>query len=332
MVRKIKEPTPQAEMTQNISISSELADASENSAHNPSRCGGALRLERENQKLTIQDIASRLRLSSKQIEAIEADNFSSLPEATIVRGFIRNYAKQLKINAEPLLDAYNVLVPSSIPYELTVKPTSKMKVTAYTKPKTGRYIWAGLIILMGLGVWLFYLNYVEKPNPTKPVASVNSMEPLPEAALPAAERASEPQMATELKLPPADNSAPQAPPASANANTSNATPANVQPLPAPEANVASNTLPTQPPAVLPSNGMAQLEFNASQETWVSVVDATGKEFFNKTIFAGSRESIDITPPVKVTVGNAGGISMSMNGKPVDLAPHSRNNIAHIKLE
>ena len=98
MVRKIKEPTPQAEMTQNISISLELADSSENSAHNPSRCGGALRLARENLGLTIQDIASRLRLSSKQIEAIEADNFSSLPEATIVRGFIRNYANMAAFN------------------------------------------------------------------------------------------------------------------------------------------------------------------------------------------------------------------------------------------
>jgi len=329
MVRKIKEPSQQVDLAQNISISSELVDSSENSAHNPSRCGGALRLARENQGLTIQDIASRLRLSYKQIEAIEADNFSYLPEATIVRGFIRNYAKQLKINAEPLLDAYNILVPNSIPYELTVKPTSKMKVTAYSKPKTGRYVWAGLIILMGLGVWLFYQSYVEKPNPTKPVASINSMEPLPEAALPAAERASEPQIATELKLPHAENSATQTPPA--NANTSNAAPANIQPLSAPELNNASNTLPVQP-AVLPRNGMAQLEFNASQETWVSVVDATGKQIFNKTIFAGSRESIDVMPPVKVTVGNAGGINMSMNGKSVDLAPHSRNNIAHINLE
>jgi cytoskeleton protein RodZ len=205
-----------------------------------------------------------------------------------------------------------------------------MKVTSYSKPKTGRYVWAGLIILMGLGVWLFYQSYVEKPNPTKPVASINSMEPLPEAALPAAERASEPQLVAELGLPPSDNSADQAPPA--NANVSNAAPANAPPAPAPASNIVSNTLPVQPPAVLPSNGMAQLEFNASQETWVSVVDATGKEIFNKTIFAGSRESIDVTPPVKVTVGNAGGINMSMNGKSVDLAPHSRNNIAHIKLE
>ena len=40
--------------------------------HNRSRCGGALRTARENQGLSIQDIASRLRLGIKQVESIEA--------------------------------------------------------------------------------------------------------------------------------------------------------------------------------------------------------------------------------------------------------------------
>jgi cytoskeleton protein RodZ len=78
--------------------------------------------------------------------------------------------------------------------------------------------------------------------------------------------------------------------------------------------------------------MAKLEFNATQETWVNVVDANGRQVYSNTIFAGSRENINVTPPVKVTVGNAGATSLSMNGKVIDLAPHSRNNVAHIKLD
>jgi cytoskeleton protein RodZ len=79
-------------------------------------------------------------------------------------------------------------------------------------------------------------------------------------------------------------------------------------------------------------GTAKLEFSVNQETWVNVVDASGREIYSKTIYAGSRESIDVKPPVSVTVGNAGATSMSFNGKSVELAPHSRNNVAHIKLE
>ncbi len=327
MARKPKEPTHKPEMTQNVSTQPEEMSQPEHDTYQRSRCGGALRSARENQGLTVQDIANRLRLSPKQIEAIEADNFSALPEPTIVRGFIRNYAKLLKINMEPLLDAYSVLAPNSAPHEFTIKPTSKMKVTSYDKPKSGRYIWAGLILLAGLGAWLFYQSYIEKPSPAKPATTQSSVEPLPQAALPAAERTASPEQVTTLDLPPAATGAavttePVALPA--DANIDNPLAANTPP-PAPTP-VPAETLP---PATI---GMSQLEFNASQETWVSVVDATGKEIFNKTIFAGSRESVEVSLPVDVVVGNAGATNISMNGKPVNLAPHSRQNVARIRLE
>jgi cytoskeleton protein RodZ len=338
MARKTKEPIETAEMMQNSSVPIENTGLYEFDAHSRSRCGGALRTSRENQGLAIQDIASRLRLSPKQIEAIEADNFAVLPEPTIVRGFIRNYAKQLKINAEPLLDAYNVIVPIANPHELIVKPSANMKMTSYKKPNTGRNVLLGLLALAGLGIWLFYQNYVEKPSPTVPSASLESAEPLPEAALPAAERAPELQAATELTLPPADASALPSTTVMPSAEGTVATPVDASasaavPIPPAAPIITPSTItPPEPEASPTPADTAKLEFSANQETWVSVVDASGREIYSKTIYAGSRESIDVKPPVNVTVGNAGATSMSFNGKSVELAPHSRNNVAHIKLE
>jgi cytoskeleton protein RodZ len=312
------------------------------SSQSRSRCGGALRAEREKQTLSIQDVANKLRLSPKQIEALEADNFAGLPEPTIVRGFIRNYAKQLKINAEPLLDAYSVIVPSNTPYELTVKPTSNMHVSSKDKPKVSSYIFAGLAGLLALGVWLFYQNYIAKPNPTVPSASTSKVEPLPEPALPAAERSPELQASTELMLPAADGAALPA----AAALTPATLPAAIgnAPVTAPvdTNSTISNTLAPSIPAVaapladstsvITNTGQAKLEINASQETWVSVTDADGKQIYDKIIFAGSRESVEAKPPLNVVVGNAGGASLNLNGKAVDLGPHTRNNVARIKLE
>jgi cytoskeleton protein RodZ len=338
MARKTKEPIETAEMKQNSSLPTENTGLYEFDAHSRSRCGGALRTARENQGLAIQDIASRLRLSPKQIEAIEADNFAALPEPTIVRGFIRNYAKQLKINAEPLLDAYNVIVPIANPHDLIVKPSANMKMTSYKKPNTGRNVLLGLLALAGLGIWLFYQNYVEKPSPTVPSASLQSAEPLPEAALPAAERAPELQAATELTLPPADASALPSTTVTPSAEGTVATPVDASasaavPIPPAAPIITPSTItPPEPEASPTPADTAKLEFSANQETWVSVVDASGREIYSKTIYAGSRESIDVKPPVNVTVGNAGATSMSFNGKSVELAPHSRNNVAHIKLE
>ena len=393
MARKSKEVDEQADLTEqndrNLPNTEQLY-AAINGASRHSKCGGSLRAARESQGLTVHEIASRLRLSPKQIEAIEADNFATLPEPTIVRGFIRNYAKQLKIDAQPLLDAYVVIVPTGVPYEMAVKPTSGMRMSSQEKSKSGHYALAALALLFAVGVWLFYQHYVAKPSPTQPSASTNSTDGtatdqnvvgestsnvpveavLPEAALPAAERAAEPaatgtQTSTALTLPTLPTAtlpSTSLPSASPSANPGSnpalaAVPAAIPSasMPSTQAQVksqlpnsqltASTTLSTTLgaslnnapveaavplPAAMPKN-VAKLEFNASQETWVNVVDANGREVYSKVIFAGSRESIDVKTPVNVTVGNAGGTSMSMNGKPVELAPHSRNNVAHIKL-
>lgn len=338
MARKPKTPSEetsmQAEIADTVSDSTNVAQAHADD-YNRSRCGGALRQAREAQGLTVQDVASKLRLGPKQIEAIEADNFAKLPEPTIVRGFIRNYAKLLKINAEPLLDAYTVIVPSNTQHQLTVKPSSNMQVTSGDKPKPSSYIWAGLFALLALGAWLFYQSYIAKPSPIKPSANVEVLEPLPEPALPAAERAPDLQTSTEITLPPAADATGLPAPAAATL------PAPVETPPTAPSSIPATITPNAPPvsampveaapAVAPA-GMSKLEFNATQETWVSVADDSGREIFNKIIFAGSRESLDITPPVNVTVGNAGATSISMNGKPVELAPHMRGNVARLKLE
>jgi cytoskeleton protein RodZ len=380
MVRKLKEAPEEVELAEQVSTIAK--DEAENLAINQvgSRCGGVLRAAREKQGLSVQEIASRLRLSPKQIEAIEADNFSVLPEPTIVRGFIRNYAKQLKIEGEPILAGYSAIVPSSTPHELVVKPSSNMTVSGYEKSKAGRYIIAALALLLGLAAWLFYQHYIAKPSPTKPSASISANETasdtvnqaeaapenvatptdLPQPALPAAERQEVvPDNATPVTLPPA-NAVPALPVTPANqavtavsttatvttpaatplttpvpANApAGAAPVNAKPATATPTLQTSNSLGASldaPPA-LPANGKKRLEINASQETWVNITDASGREIYSKIIFAGSRETIEATPPLNITVGNAGGTTLAVNGKPMDLAPHTRVNVAHIKVE
>jgi cytoskeleton protein RodZ len=264
-----------------------------------------------------------------------------------VRGFIRNYAKLLKINSEPLLDAYTVIVPSNTQHQLTVKPSTNMQVTSGDKLKVGSYIWAGLLALLVLGAWLFYQSYIEKPSPTKPGANSESstletLEPLPQPALPAAERAPEPsaplQPSTEITLPPANVDATTttlpapaiepAVPATSNVIAVETPLASVATFAAP---IAALPIAQQESAPAPVE-IAKLEFNATQETWVSVTDANGKQIYDKIIFAGSREVVQGKPPLSVVVGNAGATSLNMNGKAIQLAPHSRNNVARIKLE
>ena len=65
---------------------------------------------------------------------------------------------------------------------------------------------------------------------------------------------------------------------------------------------------------------------------MSVTDASGKEMYNKILFAGNRDMIEAAPPLNVVVGNANGTSFSVNGVEINLGPHTKVNVARIKVE
>ena len=83
--------------------------------------GKVLAEARERLGLSVAEVARQLRLSPRQIEALEADDHASLPGKTFLRGFLRNYAKLLQLDPEPLLalcqpeppQAQSIAVPTS---------------------------------------------------------------------------------------------------------------------------------------------------------------------------------------------------------------------------
>lgn len=168
-----------------------------------SACGGALRQAREKQGLSINDVSTSLRLSNKQIEAIEADHFHQLPQPSIVRGFIRNYAKILKVDSEPIIAAYNALIPNATPQSFTVKSNTSRSVIGENKVNFSPKLFLGMIILFGLIAASFYYYTAHiKPSGTlgSPALTPKSVElnadvtpnnANTEFALPAAQRETE---------------------------------------------------------------------------------------------------------------------------------------------
>ena len=68
--------------------------------------GVLLRAVREARGLTLETIASRTNISLKYLEALEADDFERLPSATFVRGYVREYARQLRMNVDAVVSGY----------------------------------------------------------------------------------------------------------------------------------------------------------------------------------------------------------------------------------
>jgi cytoskeleton protein RodZ len=91
--------------------------------------GTILRRAREAKGLDIAAIASMLHLSEFKIKAIEADDFDSLPEPVFVRGYLRNYARIVDEQVEPVLEAYTSFSSEpDIPEQKLVDTDSEIEV------------------------------------------------------------------------------------------------------------------------------------------------------------------------------------------------------------
>jgi cytoskeleton protein RodZ len=88
--------------------------------------GAALAAAREAMGLSVEQVADQLKLAPRQVMAIEQGDFDALPNRAVTRGFIRAYAKTVRLDPAPLVAM--VEVEGAVGHaDATVRPT---RVTA----------------------------------------------------------------------------------------------------------------------------------------------------------------------------------------------------------
>ena len=123
--------------------------------------GAVLRRAREERGQTISDVVQVIRFSARQIEALERDDYASLPGPTAVRGLVRNYAKFLKLDATPLLAHLDPAVP--VP-ESDVRPPANMgeaeDSSLVERRPTSLFALVGVFLLLALvaSYWYFVMS------------------------------------------------------------------------------------------------------------------------------------------------------------------------------
>lgn len=68
--------------------------------------GEQLRAERENKGLSLLDVEEKTKIRVKYLQALEEENFEEIPGEAYRIGFLRNYARFLDLDPEPLLNQY----------------------------------------------------------------------------------------------------------------------------------------------------------------------------------------------------------------------------------
>lgn len=308
------------------------------SQSHPVSLGEVLQAARLAKDLTQQDISNNLRYSVKQVNALENGQFDLLPDAMITRGFIRNYAKLLEIDAEPLLASYRQSVSSETDKIIAVRSSMRpVQLTKESQPWL-KYILASILVLLFLLAWLFYVDYMPKspnvsdektPEVIEEIAPATA-EPLPEAALPAAERSAEGGVVTPDLLAAPNvglNGAAQAPTNAADVKSVDPlSQADFKPL----APSATQQIQAPANAAISADKTVSMAFTA--DTWVSITDKFGKVVYEKLSRSGDQETINAKLPLNLVIGNASGTKLNFGGKDIDLAANTKDNVARITLE
>jgi cytoskeleton protein RodZ len=258
--------------------------------------GEVLAAAREQQTLSVDEVAMRLRLVPRQIAALEANDFGALPGMAIVRGFIRSYAKLLGLDPEPLV-AMLAHEPNPAFEPIVVRrplPAPGLRSRRYASPVTHR---RGARRLAGFAavvlVFVGTLSVIAYRNGLLQLPAVDFS--LPDIVVGIAQNAT----------------APAQPAASAAADSQQENP--------------------QSSSVLAAGGL--LELKARQDSWVEVITVNGeRKLFSKLIKAGSFEPVEFTEPVILTVGNVAGVDAVLRGQPLDLNAAARENVVRLNLE
>ena len=158
--------------------------------------GAALLAERRRQGLSLGDISRQLKLSVRQVEALERDDYSGFSGPVFVHGFIRNYAKLLNLDPDPLIRAADqILNPPALASEPLVAAAGPLVVR---RRKIGMVpaASAGAAVAMVVLVAVLVGNRGgSKPAPEEPVIAVVEQAAQPKQPVPAVKPAVAPPAA-----------------------------------------------------------------------------------------------------------------------------------------
>lgn len=262
----------------------------------PLSVGAVLREAREQLGLSVADVESRLKFASRQIEALEADNFSRLPEISFVRRFVRSYAKLLQLDPAPLLASLPIApVPPSL-HTANIAIEVPFPNTYATRRLKIIWLTAGLVVVVAITLVLFV--WLNRSKPTMPQATVETIE-LP-AVMPT-------PASVVIAVPPPD----------------------VLVVP-PEAPAAAKVIKTESNSASKQSASIRLTFDA--DSWVKVTDNDGKILLSQLNPSGSEQHLKGRPPFSVVIGDISGVRLYYQGKLVELAPFYNGEIARLTLE
>jgi len=278
--------------------------------------GALLRREREKRGLSYAEISDQTRLRPHFLEAIENEEWDLLPAPTLVKGFMRSYARVLGLDEERILDLYREEAGTNGFSQKFVLPSIPQR-------KKWPFVVVGLLVLLGAAaafyVWFTFSTEQKGPAGSGAV-SIQSLPVREESLGPAKQRKTETKVFMEKGVFSTADSELTATSSTVSSETEKKpeTPENLSPTQA-----VTQTAEEETPKGETSSAAEEadalkltLKGHVTERTWVRIsIDGLKSE---EHVFGPSD-----TPEWKgekgfeLLIGNAGGIVLEFNGKKMD---------------
>jgi cytoskeleton protein RodZ len=250
--------------------------------------GGDLRLARERLGWTLPSVAAQLRIRLPFLEAIEEGRLGDLPGNAYAVGFLRTYAGAVGLDPDEV----------SRRFRAEAADVNRKTELSFPAPVPERGVPAGAVVLVGLvlvaGAYVGWYRLSGSNAPRVEVVQavperLGALAPVPTPATPG----NTAPVTVVVPPPPVPVLVPTISPLAV-------------PPPVPAATAGA---PAAPPA--PDGG--RLVVRAKAEAWVQVRDKAGPLVFNRTMRAGETWPVPNKPGLLLTVGNAGGTEVLLDG-------------------
>lgn len=262
--------------------------------------GAMLRRARERQAMTLEQAATRLKVPTRIVDAIETGRWQQLGAPVFVRGHLRSYGKLLGVNVDQDLEQSDL--QSVRPVELvSYAHTPRYRRILESASRRAVYVVITLCFF-AVPVWLLVSN-----GAGPQVLKTASLDVLPKPAADSASASAPAALPAETGQPPV--------------------PAEVDDAP-----ITASMAPRLPrERAQPGVAGPSLKLAFTGDSWVDIEGPQGQSIERGLLKAGQERSFQVGQVGRIKLGNASAVQVQQGGSTVDLTPYRRANVARFAV-